>query len=483
MTDSATRRQWEAVGAWTWLRRAWVSCEGRGVRAPATSRQGRWFAPAVCALLLVGVPAAAEKPRISVIPFGHSDLERQLRGALCTDLACVPASAVTVKGRLDWRKVSAEQLTGVVKAKIARDAATRHRILDVEVAAGAKVLLVRKKVPLAAATLSTANLRALQADLVGVIRRAHGPGEDRPALPPAAVAAPPLAAAPGTPPVVPPPPPPAQLTEPTAVAPPEPAEPAAAAAPRAEVGTVQAERGPPLLEVQPTLGLLHRTFEVGSGSGAPSTLRSTSVPTSAQPGIYLALYPLRSREGLFASLGLEGTASASVGMQVQRENDPSGTLFPAVAFGASLALRCNLRLGPVTLGPVAGWQLYNFDVHPSSSGEVLTGQPAVHWRAWTPGLKVEVNLGRWEVFAEGRYLYIYSVGPLQSSGAFSSFTAAPSFDAAVGFGVRFTPDLQLRFAFAFARYAIQVPVGASTTQVNGVTDQLVGGSLSVRYSL
>jgi len=312
-------------------------------------------------------------------------------------------------------------------------------------------------------------------------------------VPPAAVAAapvaaPPLAAAPvaaaPTAQLVPPPPPPPQLTEPTPVPPSEPAE-SPASSSRAEVGTerVQGERGPPLLEVQPTLGLLHRTFEVSSGGGAPPTLRSTSVPTAAQPGIYLALYPLRSREGLFQSLGLEGTASASVGMQVQRENDPSGTLFPAVAFGASLAVRCNLRLGPVTVGPVMGWQLYNFDVHPSSTGEVLTGQPAVHWRAWTPGLKVEVALGRWELFAEGRYLYIYSVGPLEGSGAFTSFTAAPSFDTVAGFGVRFTPDLQLRFAFAFARYAIQVPAGASTAQVNGVSDQLLGGSLSVRYSL
>ena len=481
MTDSATRRQWKAVGAWTWLRRAWVSCEARRVRAPATLPRAGRFAPIACAALLLCAPARAEKPRISVIPFGHSDLERQLRGALCTDLACVPASAVTTKGRLDWHKASAEELTGVVKAKIARDAA-RHRILDVEVLASAKVILVRKKVPLGGATLSASTLHALQADLVGVIRRAHGPGEDRPVAPPAPVAAAPLAAAPPTAPLVPPTPPTAQVTEPTPPPPPEPAE-ATPAAAQMTTERVQAERGPPLFEVQPTLGLLHRTFEVSSGGGAAPTLRSTSVPTSAQPGIYLALYPLRSSEGLFHSLGLEGTASASVGMQVQRDNDPSGTLFPAVAFGASLAVRCNLRLGPVTLGPVVGWQLYNFDVHPSSSGEVLTGQPAVHWRAWTPGLKVEVALGRWELFAEGRYLYIYSVGPLESSGAFTSFTAAPSFDAVAGFGVRFTPDLQLRFAFAFARYAIQVPVGASPSQVNGVTDQLLGGSLSVRYSL
>src|SRR5262249_51119106 len=152
--------------------------------------------------------------------------------------------------------------------------------------------------------LSASNLHALQTDLVGVIRRAHGPGEDRPVALPAPVAAAPLAAAPAAPPtakLVPPPPPPAQVTEPAPAPRTEPAEATPSSAPRAEMTSerAQAERGPSLLEVQPTLGLLHRTFEVSSGSGAAPTLRSTSVPTSAQPGIYLALYPLRSSEGLF----------------------------------------------------------------------------------------------------------------------------------------------------------------------------------------
>jgi hypothetical protein len=438
---------------------------------------------ALLVLALTATPALAEKPRVTLLPFGHADLERQLRGALCSDLTCVPAGAVTVKGRLDWRKVSAEELTGVVKAKIARDA-NRRRILDVEVFATAKVILVRRKVPLSGTAMSTATLRGLQADLVGVIRRAHGPGEERapavaPVVPPPG---PPLAAT-----VVPPPaplPPSAAAAAPLATAPVTPAEAAPAISGPPAVEQAQAERGPPLLDVQPTLGLLHRSFEVSGGGGAAPVLRSTSVPTTAQPGLYLAVYPLRAREGFFSSLGLEGTVSASVGLQVARENDPAGTLFPATSFGASVALRLNLRLGPaVTLGPVVGWQLYNFDVHPAASGEVLTGQPAVHWRALAPGLKLDVALGRWGLFLEARYLYVYSLGPLESSSAFTSFSAAPSFDGTVGFRVHLTPEVQLRLAFAYARYAIQVPAGASSSQLTGLSDQLLGGTLSLRYSL
>ncbi|HXX32528.1 MAG TPA: hypothetical protein VEJ89_17635, partial [Myxococcaceae bacterium] len=141
------------------------------------SRAAARVPAALCALLLVLPGAAgARQPRITILSFGRHEVERQLRGSLCASVTCVPPGDVTTRGRIDWRKVTTSQLTGVVTGKVTTDAKTHRRIVDIQVFASAQVILVRKKVPLSGTALSSASLKSLTADLVGVFMRAYGPG-------------------------------------------------------------------------------------------------------------------------------------------------------------------------------------------------------------------------------------------------------------------------------------------------------------------
>jgi len=477
----------------TRLQRAGKARAGGGAaRQPLKGvRPGARRLAALCLLAAVLLPgeAGARQPRTTILPFGRHEVERQLRSSLCSAVTCVPPGDVTTKGRIDWRKVSAQQITGVVTGKLTLDPKTHRRLVDIQVFANAQVILVRKKVFLQGYALSPSALKTLSADLVGVLMRAYGPGREPSAPPPAGAV---------------PAPPPAEVLPRTAApagaaaagaaakpAAPAAAQPPAAPAAEAEVSVAAAETAavpeeawPPLVEVQASVGILHRQYGYTGDQGANPVLRNAIVPLAAQPTFYIAVYPLRAPEGVFSGLGIEAAASTSVGMQLQRENDTSGKTFPAVSFGAALGVRLNLRLSKaVTLSPVLGWQLYNFDVHVAADGTVLTGQPAVHWRALAAGLKLDVNFNAWcSLFAEFSYLYVYSAGPLTNAPYFTESSASPSFDTALGLGFRVAPRVQLRVSFVLARYAVDFSGGTGPAPVTGASDQILGGNLAIRYS-
>jgi hypothetical protein len=421
-------------------------------------------------LALAGTSAAWAKPRTAVVPFGRPEMERQLTEALCAEVTCVGASTVMTQGHVDWKKVSSAQLTGVVTGKLGRDSRTRKQVLDVQLLANAQVILMRKKVPLQGTSLSARSVKALSAELVGVLNRAHGPGESAPLPAEGSAAAGPAAgvlAAPGAP-----------STQSPATA----GDPA----PRADEGASDAEGEdprPPLLEVQATLGLLHRRYVVSGQSGG-TVFRDSTVPILAAPGLFVAVNPLRSAEGFFASLGLEGGVATSVGVNIERENDPTSPTFPAVLVAAQVGLRTKLRLGSsVLLRPLLGWQMMNFDVHRSAAGSVLTGQPAVHWRAIRAGLGVDATFASWfGLFAEFSYLYVYSAGPLMAAAYFPDASPSPSFSGALGLSFRVAPRLQLRLGFEFTRYALELNDATSPVRATSVSDLVGGVTLGVRYS-
>ncbi|MGO9831411.1 MAG: hypothetical protein ACLPJH_14830 [Myxococcaceae bacterium] len=434
------------------------------------------------ALLLTAAPGSAA-PRISVIPFGRYPVERQLTQTLCGEVTCIPSSQVLRQGHVDWERVSAAQLTGVVTGKIGRDPNTKRRYVDVQVVAPGHVVLVRKKAPLSNMALSSAALRSVTADVVGVLHRAHGPERSATAVPPApageakapvpAVVAAPAAEKPGTPSAT--APAAAGATAPGAAAQEEvPAEPEPAA------GT----REPSLLEVQVTFAFLNREYSYSTLPGSTPVLRNTFVPLAEEPTLLLGFFPLRAPSGLFESLGVELGAGVSVGMELQRAADTSGTTFPALSVVANAALVTRLRLGKaVRLAPVVGWQMMNFQVQKAANGTVLSGQPEVNWRALRAGVKLDVDFSSWcALFLELGYLYPYSAGPLTRAPYFASFSAAPSFDTALGLSFRVAPPLEVRGGVVFTRYALNFASGSGPVGVTGVTDELVGFTLGVRYS-
>jgi hypothetical protein len=436
---------------------------------------------------LAAIPAWAE-PRIAVIPFGRFQVEHQLTQALCGEVTCVVSGQVTRQGRVDWARVSAAQLTGVVTGKIGRDPHTKKRFVDIHVVATPHVVLVRKKAPLQGTALSASSLRALTQELVGVLNRAHGP--ERAPTPvqaaPKAVetAEPGVAAAPAP-----------FVAAPLPAAPPVGAAvtagvaPVAAAAASREEAPSQVEvpraaeaREPALLEVQVTLAFLNRQYSYAE-STTNLTLRNSSVPLAWEPGLLVGVFPVRSPTGPFAAFGFQVAVATTVGMGVQRENDTSGTIFPAVSVAAGVDLITRLRVSnTVQLAPLLGWQMMNFEVSKASDGTVLTGQPAVHWRAFRVGLKLDVGLSAWcTLFLEASYLYTYSAGPLTSAPYFTSSSAGLSFDTALGLAFRVAAPLEVRLGFVFTRYALDFN-GPGPAPVNGVSDQLLGGTLGLRYS-
>jgi hypothetical protein len=438
------------------------------------------------------------KPSTAVLPFTgaktkkHPDVERQLAASLCEAVTCVSASQVTTRGQVDWAKVSDAELTGVVIGKLTKDPKTKRNVADIQVMANARVILVRRKVTLQGTALSPAALVTLRNDLLGVLQRAHGPEKPPPAAaapappapgaPAAAAAASAAGVAAGTTGAA-----GAVAAPPTVAAPrvsaPEPAPSEAAAPAEAESPAREEEIWPPLLEVQATLGILHREYSV-TGQASALILRNSIVSLLAEPGLFVAFNPLRSPEGFFASLGIEAGVATSVGVNIQRQNDTTGLAFPAVLFMANVDLRLKLRLGSaVLLEPVVGWQMMNFDVHPALDGTALTGQPGVHWRAISTGLGVRVAFASWcSLFAEFDYLFVLSLGPLTSAAYFPDASASPSFSGTLGLSFRVAPRLELRVGFAFQSYSADLNDATSPPRARSVSDQVAGGTLGARYS-
>ncbi len=443
----------------------------------ARVRHGRAFLGTV--LCLAFAPVAAAKPSLAIIPFGRHPVERQLTQALCREVTCVSAGTVTRQGRVDWGRVAAAELTGVLMGKIGREPTSKRRYLDIQVLAPGHVILVRRKLPLQALALSATSLQALTAELVGGLRRAHGPERVPPPVrvAPAAPEAPvpPGESAPASPPPPSPPPvsPPAPTSGPGASSAESPAEPEA---PQAQ------EREPPLLEVEATFALVSRQYSYAARA-VNLTLRDATVPFAGEPGLALGIFPVRSPTGALQAFGVEAGLATGVGMTIRRDNDASGTLFPAVSLSATVALTARLRVSKaVRLGPTLGWQMMNFAVQKAADGTVLSGQPPVHWRALRAGLKLDVDLSAWcTAFFEASYLYTYTAGPLTSAPYFTSSTPGLSFDTALGLAFHVAPRLDVRLAFVFTRFAVNF-TGPGPAPVSGVSDQLLGGLVGVRYS-
>lgn len=456
-----------------------------GARSGAVFTRARGcFRVAAAAGLLFAAEAAA-KPSIAVIPFGRFPVERQLTHALCAEVTCVNPGQVTRQGRVDWERVSAAQLTGVVLGKIVRDATSHKRLVDIQVVAPGHIILVRKKAPLQSMALSAANLHALTVELVGVLNRAHGPERPPPVEAPPAPAAETAAVAKAGAPE-------AAATAPAKRAPAAaaqaPAAPTAAIAPAASEELVSGaeakaeEAEPSLLEVQATFAVLNRQYSYSSATSNNPILRNSSSPGFLEPGLQVGFFPVRASSGAFESFGLQAGAAIAVGLTLQREGDTSGLVFPADSVTANVAFLTRLRVGRVVrLTPLLGWQMMNFDVH-KASGVVLTGQPGVHWRALSAGLKLDVDFASWcSLFVEASYLYVYTAGPLTSAAYFASSSAAPSFDTALGLAFRVSPRLEIRVGFVFTRYALSFG-GSGPAPVRGVDDQLLGGTLGIRYN-
>lgn len=456
-----------------------------GARSGAASARGhgRFRLAALLSLLFFAAEATA-KPSIAVIPFGRFPVERQLTHALCAEVTCVNAGQVTRQGRVDWERVSAAQLTGVVLGKIVRDASTHKRLVDIQVVAPGHIILFRKKAPLQSMALSAANLHALTVELVGVLNRAHGPERAAPAQAPAAPAAETAAAAAGPREVLATVPPKA-ATAPAASAQAAPTQVATLSSEEAVSGAEAAqseEREPALLEVQSTFAVLNRQYSYSSATSTNPILRNSTSPGFLEPGLQVGFFPVRASSGAFESFGLQAGAAIAVGLTLQRENDTSGLLFPADSITANVALVTRLRVGRVLrLAPLLGWQMMNFDVHPAS-GVVLTGQPGVHWRALSAGLKLDVDFTSWcTLFVEASYLYVYTAGPLTSAAFFTNSSSAPSFDSALGLAFRVSPRLEVRLGFVFTLYALSFG-GSGPAPVRRVSDQLLGGTLGIRYN-
>ena len=462
-----------------------VAPRGAARRGAVSARGRGCFRLAAVAVLLFFAAAATAKPSIAVIPFGRFPVERQLTHALCAEETCVNSGQVTRQGRVDWERVAAAQLTGVVLGKIVRDSSTHKRLVDIQIVAPGHIILVRKKAPLQSMALSAANLHAMTVELVGVLNRAHGPERPPTAGVPAAPAAEAAAAAAAGPPEVLVTVPPKGATAPAA-APVAPAStPAAAPSGEEAASGAEAAKGeeePALVEVQATFAVLNRQYSYSSATASNPILRNSSSPGFLEPGLQVGLFPVRAASGAFESFGLQAGAAVAVGLTLQRENDTSGLLFPADSVTANVALVTRLRVGRVVrLSPLVGWQMMNFDVHPAS-GVVLTGQPGVHWRALSVGLKLDVDFAPWcTLFAEASYLYVYTAGPLTSASYFTNSSSAPSFDTALGLAFRVSPRLEIRVSFVFTLYALSFG-GSGPAPVRGVSDQLLGGTLGIRYN-
>jgi hypothetical protein len=457
----------------------------------------RRTAPLLVALVFPALTTAA--PRISLGPVRgdtQAVLKKQLASALCKNYECVPISRLRTRGRLDFSKVEAQGVAGILAGTVARRRG--GRTLELALLTRSLAPVWGRSYPLTGrGTLSPGSTADLQDELAARLESAApAPAAPPPrvrAAPAPAPAIPPVAAAP---PVAPEPPPvaaPAEARpEPLPVAPPPPiAEPQPAPTPTEKAPAVARGRAP-LAESEEARGRLLAAVEAGvqvvqrklTYDGVPagnSSLRGYQADAIVSPRIHLELFPLSLvAEGALAGVGLLADYGLSVGLKTK---DPGGAEHASRFTRLGVGLCWRLHPSPSSrfaLVPAVSYQQLKLTVDPLA-GAPIPGLPDADLSGVKASLGVEIPVGgAVSVLIGAGYVRWTTAKDLVGVGFFPSGSAY-ALEADAGLSVALAGMLSLRILgeMSSTRYSL-TPSPGGTYQANGATDQYLGGRAMLR---
>lgn len=432
-------------------------------------------------LVALAIPVAGEgAPRISLAPVrgdASGALSKQLRSVLCGEYECVPYSKVRTRGKLDFAKVEALQVAGILAGTVA--SRKGGKALEVALLKQSLRPVWKRSYPLTrGGSLPRDSGRDLAEEIGNLLAGERPARAETP--PPAPVVTPP--AAPPPPPVTPAPAaePPPVAAAPPAAPPKAPSEAPAAAPPQPAKAPVSKRVAPaPLVALEAGVDLAQRKLDYQGVPAGASALRGFEATLVVSPRFHLELYPLSlATGGVFAGLGLFADYAFSVGLETK---DPAGGAAHSTSY-SRLGGGVLWRFHPVAssrfaLIPAVSYQQLKFTV----GGAPIPGLPDADLSGWKGGIDAEIPIGDTVGILLGvGYVKWTTARDLLDDGFFPSGSAyALEAEAGVSVALGGAFSLRLVGAYSGTRYSLESSPGG-TYQATGATDQYLGGRAMLR---
>ena len=443
----------------------------------------RRAATLIAALTIPGLAGAA--PHISVASVRgdtKAAVTKQLGSILCSSYECVPISRVRTGGKIDFAKVKAQKVAGIVAGTVT-GAKGGGKMLQLALLTRSLDPVWTKSYPLTGkGTLS----RDSAVDLAGELDAQLGGAALPPAAPapvappPPAAAAPPaaVAVAPAVSAAPPPAPAPAEAKPTPPPAQPSAKAPASSAAAPGKTGA----KARLVAAVEAGVDLLQRKLSYEGVPAGSSSLLGYEANLIVSPSLRVEFYPVSLlTEGALAGLGLTADYAFSVGLTTK---DPSGGAEHSTSFtrlGAGLCWR--LHLSPSSrfaLVPSVSYQQWKFTVQPVN-GVPIQGLPDANLSGVRAAVNAEIPVGDAVSIPLGiGYVYWTTAKDLVGDGFFPSGSAY-ALEAEAGVSVALGGWLSLRVLAEYSgtHYSLD-PDPSGTYQASGATDRYLGGKAMLR---
>lgn len=429
-------------------------------------------------ILSAGPAAAAQRLAIAPFPGDHkAAVEKELTGALCQRVTCVPGAKVMRGGRPDFKKAHKSGVDAIVTGSVR--AGSVH--IQVYLSTQPKTAAFDQSFRLSKGHLGKRDLSAVLdavATSLGGVGPPETPAESTPpiASPPAAynVESPPAEPAPA----------------------PEPADQKFAERQKAQesseaAATVEASSEPaategglqtPLVLVDVGVWMFGRNFDYNNLSSGPAL--KYNLAFFAAPRLDLQVYPLaHAMKGAAQRVGLTFDGMYVLGLQSQFGQNPPNLPHSTSLSEFDVGALWWLGSRTVQFAPEVGYQSFNFSTSPDKNGAVLTGLPNVSYGslrfsgavrfAATDAFHLEARLSAMPVLSTGQLIG----GPYFSHGSGFAFE--------VDGGARFqlAKNVGLAVLGEYTRYGFSFSSQPSDTyQAQGAVDSIYGGRASMSFN-
>lgn len=453
-------------------------------------RRHRGRTGVLLAMLVAPMLATAAPARISLAPVrgdASGAVGRQVRSLLCQRHQCVPLSRLKRHGKLDFDKVEALKVAGIVAGTVAAGGRGR-RALEVALLQGSLQPVWKRSYPLTSRGILS---RESATDLARELESRLG-GEMPPPPPEVPPPAPPepSRAVPTPPAAVPPAPP---EPAPFAPAPSAPAPALAAPVPSARPPTIRAvppAAAPPrerprerlLGALEAGVGLGQRRLSYGgvpAGGGTPLGFEAKLV---VSPHLHAELYPgSLLTEGVLAGLGLFADYDFSVGLKTQ---DPAGGANHPTSLrrlGAGVLWRLHPVAGSrAAIVALVSYQHLEFSV----GGTLIPGLPDADLSGVKAGVEAEIPVGGAVALLLGAgYVKWRTAGDLVGDGFFPGGNAyALEAEAGISLALGGAFSLRAMGGYSVTRYSLE-PVPGGIYQASSATDQYPSARATLRVRL
>jgi hypothetical protein len=427
-------------------------------------------------ILSAGTAAASQKVTIApVIGDKKQALEKQLEGALCQRVTCVPAGKVMAGHKPDFKKARRASVDAIVTGSVHGPKASVQVLLTSQ----PKTAAFDQPFHLVKGVLSKRDLSTVLDAVATSLGGVGAPGGTEP---------PPIETTP-----------PAAETKPTPAEPtPEPkeekfserqhsADSASSSTSSSTTLEASAERPGgraewPFILADVGLDMVGRSFGYNNLTAGPAL--AYSAPFIASPRLDLEAYPLaHSFDGGAQRLGVTFEGAYAVGLQSQFGTNPPNLPHPTTLSRFDFGALCWLGKPNILFAPELGYRLFNFSTGEAKDGSSLTGLPNVSYGALRISGAVQGALTEsFRLEARFSVLPVLSTGQL-IGGPYFSKGSGFGFEGEAGARLQLLKNVGLAVFGEYTRYGFSFTSQTTDTyQAQGATDSIYGGRVAVTFN-